>query len=190
MQPLSGNSSDAHDFGALVRAHIDQRHMPYGVTSLVADSALYSADNLAKRSQTPLKWSTRVPATLHEAQTALAQANPQTMIPLSTGYRAQLLRSTYGGVAQRWALIYSELRQPQAQRTADTQWQTQSAQDLKAFTKLCRTTFACEADAQQALSACEQDLQVTQCAQTTMRPIARYGQRGRPRPGASPEQIV
>ena len=48
----------------------------------------------------------------------------------------------------------------------------------------------CEADAQQALSACEQDLQVTQCAQTTMRPIARYGQRGRPRPGASPEQIV
>ena len=190
MQPLSGNSSDAHDFGELVRAHIDKLHMTYGVPYLVADSALYSADNLAKLSQTQLKWITRVPATLHEAQTALEQANPQTMIPLSKGYRAQLLRSTYGGVAQRWALIYSALRQPQAQRTADTQWQTQSAQDLKAFTKLCRTAFACEADAQQALSACEQDLQVTQCAQTTIRPIARYGKRGRPSPGASPEQIV
>ena len=70
MQPLSGNSSDAHDFGELVRAHIDQLHMTYGVPYLVADSALYSADNLAKLSQTPLKWSTRVPATLHEAQTA------------------------------------------------------------------------------------------------------------------------
>ena len=190
MQPLSGNSSDAHNFGELVRAHIDQLHMTYGVPYLVADSALYSADNLAKLSQTQLKWITRVPATWHEAQTALAQANPQTMIPLSKGYRAQLLRSTYGGVAQRWALIYSELRQPQAQRTADKQWQTHSAQDLTAFTKLCRTTFACEADAQHALSACEQDLQVTQCVQTTIRPLARYGKRGRPSPGASPEQIV
>ena len=112
------------------------------------------------------------------------------MIPLSKGYRAQLLRSTYGGVAQRWALIYSALRQPQAQRTADTQWQTQSAQDLTACTTLCRTTFACAAEAQQALSACAHDVQVTQCVQTTIRPLARYGKRGRPSPGVSPEQIV
>jgi hypothetical protein len=30
--------------------------------------------------------------------------------------------SSYGGVAQRWVLIYSEQRQPQAQRTVDKQW--------------------------------------------------------------------
>jgi transposase len=112
------------------------------------------------------------------------------MMPLSEGYRCQLLHSTYGGVAQRWAVIYSEPRQPQAQRTADKQWLKQRDQDLKAVHKLCHSTFACEADALQALGACEQGWQVTQCAQVTIRPIARYGKRGRPGLGAQPAQMV
>jgi transposase len=189
MQPLSGNSSDAQRFGELVRTHLDHLHTTYGTTYLVADSALYSEDNLAKLSQTQMKWITRVPATVSEAQAALAQADPPTMAPLMEGYRYQMLPSTYGGVAQRWALIYSEPRQPQAQRTVDKQWRKQSDQDLKAFRKLCRTAFACEADAQQALSAFEQNLQVTQCAQVTIRPVAQYGKRGRPRPDAVPAQV-
>jgi transposase len=190
MKPLSGNSSDAHSFGELVRTHIDQLHTTYGLTYLVADSALYREDNLAKLSQTQMKWLTRVPATVSEAQAALEQVNPQTMLPLSEGYRCQMLHSTYGSVAQRWALIYSEPRQPQAQRTADRQWLKQSDQDLKACHKLCRTAFACEADAQQALRAFEQGLQATQCIQVTMRPVAYYGKRGRPGPGASPARVV
>ena len=190
MQPLSGNSSDVQSFGALVRTHLDHLHTTYGTAYLVADSALYSEENLAKLSQTQMKWITRVPATVREAQAVVAQAEPQTMAPLMEGYRYQMCPSTYGGVAQRWAVIYSELRQPQAQRTVDKQWRKQSEQDLKAFHKLCRTVFACEADAQQALRALEQDLQVTQCAQVTIRPVAHYGKRGRPRPGALPAQVV
>jgi transposase len=190
MKPLSGNSSDAQSFGELVRTHLDHLHMTYGMTYLVADSALYSEANLAKLSQTQLKWLTRVPATVSEAQAALAHANPQTMMPLSEGYRCQMLHSTYGRVAQRWALIYSEPRQPQAQRTVDKQWLKQSDQDLKAFHTLCRTAFACEADAQQALQVFEQGLQVTQCTRVAIRPIASYGKRGRPGPGASPARVV
>jgi transposase len=112
------------------------------------------------------------------------------MAPLAEGYRSPLLHSTYGGVAQRWAVIYSELRQPQAQRTVDKQWRQQSDQDLQTFHKLCRTAFACEADARQALSVLEQDLQVTQCTQVTIRAGARYGKRGRPGLGAQPAQVV
>jgi transposase len=111
-------------------------------------------------------------------------------MPLSEGYRYQLLHSTYGGVARRWALIDSEPRQPQAQRTADKQWRKQSDQDLKAFQKLCHTACACEADALQALSACEHGLPVTSCAQVTIRPIARSGKRGRPGLSAQPAQLI
>jgi transposase len=32
MKPLSGNSSDAHSVGELVRTHIDQLHTTYGMT--------------------------------------------------------------------------------------------------------------------------------------------------------------
>ena len=40
MKPLSGNSSDAQEFGQVIRDHIAHLHTTYGTTYLVADSAL------------------------------------------------------------------------------------------------------------------------------------------------------
>jgi transposase len=84
-QPVSGNTSDASDFGPVVSQPLQQLHLTYGTTYLVADSALYSAANLQKRADTGSKWITRVPATLTAAQAALAQATPETMAPLIEG---------------------------------------------------------------------------------------------------------
>jgi transposase len=152
--------------------------------------ALYSAENLQKLAKTRTKWITRVPATLREAQAILAQANPQTMAPLMEQYRYQVLPSTYGGVEQRWLLIHSELRQPQAQHTVDKQLRQQSEQEVKAWKKLCGTPFACKADARQALSIFEQGLQATCLHSSTVHATPRYGTRGRPRHSALPAQVV
>jgi transposase len=190
MKPLSGNSSDATDFGAVISAHIDQLHTTYGATYLVADSALYSADNLQKLAGTPMKWISRVPATVSEAQAVCAQAAPTTMVPRLEDYRYQTLSSTYGGVEQRWLLVYSEQRRASSQRTVDKQWLKQSDKESKAFKKLCRTTFACEADAQQALAAFAQGLETTALHQTTIHPLARYAKRGRPGQDAPPAQVI
>jgi transposase len=190
MKPLSGNSSDAPEFGQVVRAHIAQLHTTYGTPYLVADSALYSEDNLQKLSETGLKWIARVPATLSEAQATLSQAAPQTMAPLLDGYRYRVLTSTYGGVAQRWVLIFAEHRLPQARRTVGKHLFKHSEQDVKAFNKLCRTAFACAADAQQALSTFEHGLQATFLAQSVVHSRPRYGQRGRPSRDAQPAQAV
>jgi transposase len=190
MKPLSGNSSDAPEFGQIVREHIAQLHTTDGPTYLVADSALYSEDNLQKLSETRLKWITRVPATLSEAQAALAQADPQTMAALLDGYRYRVLTSTSGGVAQRWVLISSEHRLPQAQRTVDRQLLKHSEKEVKACKQLCRTAFACAADAQQALSTFEHSLQATFLAQSTVRSTPRYGKRGRPGADTPPDQVV
>jgi transposase len=190
MQPLSGNSSDSKAFGQVVSDHIAQLHTPFSSTYLVADSALYSAENLQKLAETRLTWITRVPATLTEAQAVLAQADPQTMAPLTEGYRYRVVPSSYGGVAQRWVLIYSEQRQPQAQRTVDKQWRKQSDQEVKAFRTLCRTAFACEADAQQALARLARDVQTTFLSESTVCSTPHYRKRGRPGPGAQPDQVV
>jgi transposase len=190
MKPLSGNTSDANDFGDVVTAHIAQLHTTYGTSYLVADSALYSEENLQKLAHTGSRWITRVPATLAEAQHALAQATPATMIPLREGYRYQVLASTYGGVAQRWLLIYSEHRRPQAQRAVDKQLLKQSTDEVKAFQKLCRTAFACAADAQQALDTLAHGLRATTVLEVTVRATPRYHRRGRPGQGAAPAQVV
>ena len=89
---------------------------------------------------------------MRDAQAALVQAAPQTMAPLSAGYRSQDLTSTSGGVAQRWMLVSSEHRHAQAPRTVDKQRRTQGQREVAAFQPLSRRTFACEADAQQALA--------------------------------------
>jgi transposase len=101
MKPVSGTSNDAPAFGQLIQDHMAQLHSTDGTTDLVADSALSSEDNVQRLAETRLQWITRVPATLSEAQAALAQADPQTMAPLRDGSRYRTLTSTYGGVAQR-----------------------------------------------------------------------------------------
>jgi transposase len=40
LKPLSGHSSDATDFGQISADHMAQLQSTYGLTSLVADSAL------------------------------------------------------------------------------------------------------------------------------------------------------
>src|ERR671925_223183 len=190
MKPLSGNSSDVKEFGHVIKEYIAQLQTTYGTTYLVADSALYSEDNLQKLAETKVKWITRVPATLSDAQTALAQANPQTMAPLTEGYRYHVLPSTYGGVQQRWVLIASEHRQAQAQRTVGKQLLQSSNEEVKGFKKLCRTPFACEADACQALSTFGHGLQATFLSTVTVRSTLGYGKRGRPSQDAPPARVV
>jgi transposase len=190
MKPLSGNSSDVKEFGQVVSQHIAQLQTTYGTTYLVADSALYSAANLQQLAKTQLKWITRVPATLSDAQAVLGQTDPQTMAPLPDGYRYHVVPSTYGGVEQRWVLLYSAHRHPHAQSTVDKQLLTQGDKEVKALKKLCRTTFACEADAQQALATFAHGLQATFLHQVALHPVPRYDKRGRPSQGALPVQII
>jgi transposase len=190
MKPLSGNTSDARDFGQVVTEHTRQLQTTYGTTYLVADSALYSEENLPQLADTGTTWITRVPATLTEAQTTWEQAIPAAMLPLRDGYRDQAHTRTYGSVPPRWVLIYSEHRRPQAQRMVDKHWLKQSEAEGKAFQTLCHTTFACEADAQQALATFTHGLYTTALHAYHIRPTPRYRRRGRPGQGTQPDPVV
>jgi hypothetical protein len=151
LRPLRGHPNDASDFGQVGTHHRAHLHTAHGLAYLVADRALYRAANLQQFTPTSLTWITRVPATLTEAQEALAHAAPEAMLPLWEGERSQRHASHDGGIAQRWVLIYAERRRPQAQRPAAA----------NAFPKLCRPAFACDADAQPALRACMHDWPAT-----------------------------
>ena len=85
MQPLSGHRNASQACGQGIRDHMAQLHTTCSSTSLVADRARESAENLQKLAATSLTWLPRVPAPLHEAQAVLAQADPQPMAPLTEG---------------------------------------------------------------------------------------------------------
>jgi transposase len=156
----------------------------------VAESALYSEENLQKLADTPIKWITRVPGTVREAHTALAQADPQTMAVRNEDDRSREWTSNDGGVPQRWVLIYSEPRHIQAPRTVDKHLLTQGIKEGKAFQKLCRIAFACEAEAQQALTTLQHGLQATDLHESPLRPLPRSSKRGRPSQDAQAGQVV
>jgi hypothetical protein len=156
----------------------------------VADRALSRAEKLPTLAETSLTWSPRVPATWHEAQAVLAQADPQTMAPLTAGSRSHGVPSSYGGVAPRWGLISSAPRPPPAQRTVDTQGRTQRDQAGTAFQPRGRTAFACAAEAQQALTRFASGLQPPGLYASPGCPPPHSGKRGRPSPGTQPNQIV
>ncbi len=86
-------------------------------------------------------------------------------------------------------MIDSEHRQAQAQRTINKQWLNQSTQESRAFKKLCRMSFACEADAQQTLDKLEKSLQATDFGEVTIRPVARDLKPGRPSANTSPHEV-
>lgn len=156
----------------------------------MADSALYRAEHRQPRADTGTTWITRVPATLTAAQTTWAQAIPEAMLPLRDGYRDHAHTGTYGRVPQRWVLIDSEPRRPQAQRTVDTHGLKPSEAEGQTFQQLCHTTFACEAEAQHALATFTPGLSTTALHAYHLRPTPRDRRRGRPGPGTPPDHVV
>ena len=93
-------------------------------------------------------------------------------------------------MAPRWVLVSAEQRQPPAQRAVATQWRKPRAQAVQACQPLCRTAFACEAEAQQALTRLVASLQTTFLSESPVCPTPHYGKRGRPGPGAEPAHLV
>ncbi len=72
------------------------------------DSAGYSEKNLGEISGS-YKWITRVPETLSEAKEALENADTEKMCSTALkGYRLFSIEVEYGGVKQRWVVVFSE----------------------------------------------------------------------------------
>jgi hypothetical protein len=188
MTPLSAHRREAQDVGEVIRTPVHQVHIPYGLTYVVADRALYRAANLQQLAQTPLQWSTRVPATVSDAQAAWAQVDPQALAPLTKPDRYGELPSLAGDVPPRWLLLYSALRPTPAQRPVDQGWRQPSDQAGHVWKKLCPTPWAGEAAARQVLATFAHPVQATCLAPGTVDARPRFGKRGRPGRDAPPEQ--
>lgn len=76
LEVLDGNRADKESFPKTIQAYIAQMQESAS-TYFIADSALYSADNIKSLSQ--VKWITRVPATLNEVKRLYQTTMPEQM---------------------------------------------------------------------------------------------------------------
>lgn len=178
LEALDGDSSDRVSFPKTVQAYcrsLGAAEQPY----YVMDSAGYSEDNL--KAMEAVRWLMRVPETIKQAQELVVESQKTEMEALEEGYWGKEVPSEYGGIRQRWLLVYSDAAAEREERGLERKQAKELEMAGIQWRKLMQGTFNCQADAEQALALFNQKLRYHQ-VQATLETNSRYPRRGRPRP--------
>ena len=145
-QTIAGNTSDTTHFGEVLSSLKDQIIEGEDLCYHIADSALYSKENIKDISDKIL-WITRVPERVKAAKDLLSGLDKDFMEPLDENYSYTEVCSNYGGVCQRWLAVRSEHAFSREKKTLDRKIEKELDVKLKELKKVASQEFGCEKDA-------------------------------------------
>jgi len=189
MKPLSGNVNDSGSFPELIDRHVEHLQNAHGFDYVVADSSLYSADHVEELTESGVKFVTRVPETISEAKRRIQEAEIESMDSLTEGYCEEECRSEYGGVEQRWLVVYSEEAEKRARENAHDQVRKEHEKEEKAFSELTEREFACREDAEKALEAFEAGLKASEFTEKQVQRAPHYTLKESSSPGGEGNRL-
>jgi transposase len=132
-----------------------------------------------------LRWVSRVPATLKDAQELLINLHQTALVPSElSGYKIAALGNRYSGINQRWLLVESQARLESDLAQLDKQIAKKLASGTTALQRLCGEQFACAPDALQATTKFSNALPFHQLANLEVVEVVQYQGRGRPKKDA------
>jgi len=152
MRTGDGNESDKAVFAKILGEFKKQLQLD---SILVADSALYSQENLQLIKE--MKWITRVPLTLKKARELIktveiekvflkeemTQGEKERVKKLKEkGYKWSREYVTYGGIKQRWLIVESEARKNSAQKKLEDKIEQELEKVQKLISQLEKEKFA------------------------------------------------
>lgn len=187
MRSASGNSDDKTGFRTDIQRHIEALRNVHGFRYLVADSALYTEKTVTLLADRVL-FVSRIPATLSLVTDLFTQIDVSLMQSIDKNYRYQEVCGMYGGVKQRWLVVWSQQAYDRDLRAMNRRTVKQGEREHKAFAALCRRSFACRDDAQRAWERFQQTLTVLTIPDFEIQEQAHYARRGKPKHGALPER--
>jgi len=186
IQALDGNTSDTRAVFPIVQAYIQNlsaEKLPY----FVVDSALYSADNLHALAE--VKWVSRVPKRLALEQYLEREVDVAAMQESAMeGYRYMEVGTWYGGVRQRWLVVYCEEAARQDKEALAKAIQKEREKAEQAMRRLARKTFSSKEALQEAVVQKARKSRYHKLT-FTAKPRPRYRQRGRPPEDATPVRV-
>lgn len=186
MEALSGNRNDKDSFRQTLNAHLEQLREGVGLSLIVADSALYTAQTLQDLGNFP--WVSRVPETIGGTRELILAVSDEWL--KTRPQRAYLaLGSTYAGVKQRWLVVYSRSAHERAEQTVNKQHLKQSQAEYKTFNALAQQSFACTTDAEAALAQLQKKLKVVALHEPRIVEVVGFKGKGRPRKGRKPDTV-
>lgn len=189
-EALDGNQADSSAFPEIVSAYIEQldaeEEMPY----FIADSALYTQETIQELGA-EVPWITRVPASIGAVKDLYHTVSPEMMEPLQDGsYRIQEVCSIYGGVRQRWLLVYSENRYQRDRNRLQERITDEREEAAKQLRRLKRREYQSREAAKAALETVAQDWKFHTAEVFEFVRHGRYDRPGRPAKGQEPDYYV
>jgi transposase len=182
VKALSGNASDKTTLVETVKKIQNGLKLNDKVYH-IADSAIYSADNITELGAHTL-WITRVPATITEAKDLL-DADVELNVCTDPGYSYYETKSSYGGMEQKWALIQSEEMKKRKEKTFDSSIEKDLKAAQKSLNKLKKMEYACCEDANRAAESWLSEHKRYRFKELAVEEKSRRmnGKRGRPKKG-------
>lgn len=172
-----GNQSDKKEFAGLLKKFKEQWQFE-GLH--IADSALYSADNLQQLSG--INWLCSVPKTIREVQEVVTELTSEQFVSTDLeGYRLSPVEREYAGVKQRWLIVESEQKKALDLKQLNKKVEKATAQAHQQLQQLSRQEFACREDALTALKQWQKSLDWHKLEDQQMVEKCHYGHRGKPR---------
>ena len=150
---VRGNTSDTKHFKHLIKLVEECIKSSTDDHYFILDSAAYCEENLKIINKVFLI--TRVPERIAAAKnlkekysTALDQLHGD------EDYKFSEEKSTYGGVSQRWVVVYSRVAHDRAKKIITALVKKENEELQKTLRKLSKKTFACHIDAEAAVAEC------------------------------------
>ncbi len=145
-----GNETDKAVFGKILA---DFKKQVDFESIHVADSALYSQDNLLLIKD--LKWITRVPLSIKAAQHLVTEITEKELVKSSEnpGYSFVIKTSNYGGIAQRWLVVESEKRKESDLKKIEKKFRKKQLAAQQLIARLARSKFESAAEAKAIVKA-------------------------------------
>ena len=192
MRPLDGNSSDNVTLVETVTALQEQfcAETPDEPCIFVADSKLYSEANMKRLGESKVWWVCRVPETSTEAKGVIDPYAPdwQTSADGQTRWYTRVMELPQG--KERWVVVSSKAGEQRAKETTERKVVREQEQWEKTLWHLGNREFACEADAQAALSEATKKLPAWFKISSEVASCPRYAKVGRPGKDAIPQVVV
>jgi transposase len=139
LRVADGNEADKAVFAKLLCEFREQLTLD---SLMVADSALYSASNLAL--MVNLKWLCRVPLTIKEAKELVSTISEEQLVNSEIeGYKLAVHKSHYGGIEQRWLVVESQSRREADQDKLQQKLLKSEKEAQKKLKQLSKEKFTC-----------------------------------------------
>jgi transposase len=191
LQPLDGNASDKRTLLETVQVLTQQLKASGEAPGVyVADSGLYSAENMTRLNDAAVRWVSRVPETSSAAQ-GIVQERIETLEGWQSsadGTRHWWSREQpdLAQGRERWIVVRTQEGEERARATVQRQATREQQTWEKRLWHLGNQTFACAPDAEAALAKACQRLPPWFVVAAPVVAQEGYAARGRPRQDASP----